>query len=294
MTGSSQVFVRDLSAGTTALASRTSTGPPAASAANPSFSADGSRLAVTTDPFDNSGPGFNFPQIFVRDLATGGTTLVSVRRDGAGPARLGAFQASLSGNGACVAFASRSDDLVSPSYGPDFEHVFLRTLNGGCAAATTGGGGGSGGGGGGGGGGGHRPDRTPPRITAARLTNRRFAVAGGRTALLARTPRGTAFVFKLSENARTTITITRNADGRRSGRRCVAPRRGLVRRCTRAIVVLTLTRSRTRTGSNRVAFSGRAGRTMLKPGRYGALLLARDPAGNRSKPVSLAFTVVGR
>ena len=199
-----------------------------------------------------------------------------------------------------MAFNSSSDDLVSPSYGPDFTHVFLRGVASGCAVGFDAGGGGPGGPGGPGGGGGPKRDTTPPRISGARVTHARFSVAGARTALLAtvhtghhaQAPRGTSFVFSLSERAATTIAITRLADGRRSGRRCVAPRRGLKRRCTRTIAVLTLIRERTAAGRNSVVFSGRAGRTTLKAGRYVAQIVARDGAGNRSRPVNLAFTVV--
>jgi hypothetical protein len=69
---------------------------------------------------------------------------------------------------------------------------------------------------------------------------------------------------------------------------------GLKRRCTRTVTVLTLTRKSTASGHNNVPFSGRAGRTRLTPGRYLAQIVARDSAGNRSKPVTLPFTVVGR
>ena len=58
--------------------------------------------------------------------------------------------------------------------------------------------------------------------------------------------------------------------------------------------MLTLTRKSTRRGRNSVPFSGRAGRTTLTPGHYVAQIVARDRAGNRSKPAQLTFTVVGR
>ena len=58
--------------------------------------------------------------------------------------------------------------------------------------------------------------------------------------------------------------------------------------------MLTLIRGRTPAGRNNVPFSGRAGQTTLKPGRYVAQIVARDRAGNRSTPASLALTVVGR
>ena len=295
MTNSAQVFVRDLTAATTTLVSRTPGGAVADEAELPSLSADGDRVSFTTD-FDNS-PAI--PQVFVRDLSAGTTTPVSVRRDGGGPARLGGEGAVLSGNGACAAFMSSSDDLVNPSYGTDFTHVFLRGLGSGCVVGFDAGG--SGAGSGGGAGGGPKPDKTPPRISGARLTHARFSVTNARTAVVAiaravrhtHAPRGTSFVFSLSEKASTTIAITRRADGRRSGRRCVAPRPGLKRRCTRTVAVLTLIRGRTPRGRNDVPFSGRAGRTTLRPGRYVAQIVASDASGNRSIPVSLALTVVG-
>jgi Tol biopolymer transport system component len=307
MTGPAQVFVRDLAAASTTLASLTPGGAVADDGEQPSLSADGSRVSFTTN-FDRSPL---IPQVFVRDLSAATTTLVSVGRDGGGPARLGASESSLSGNGACVAFSSRSDDLVNPSYGPDFLHVFLRGLAAGCSVGVSdsgagggaGGNGGGTGGNGGGGSGGPKPDKTPPRISGARLTHERFAAAGARTAIVAASrsnlrhanvPRGTRFLFSLSESATTTIAITRRTAGRRSGGQCVTPRAGLKRQCTRTVTVLTLTRRSTPRGRNSVPFSGRAGRTRLTPGRYVAQIVARDLAGNRSKPAQLAFTVVGR
>ena len=93
------------------------------------------------------------------------------------------------------------------------------------------------------------------------MLRKRFAVAKKRTAKSARrAKRGSAFLFTLSENARTSIAIARALPGRRSGKRCVKPRKGLKRRCTRYMVVSTLTRTKTKQGANRIAFSGRIGR----------------------------------
>jgi hypothetical protein len=58
--------------------------------------------------------------------------------------------------------------------------------------------------------------------------------------------------------------------------------------------VLTLTRDGTRAGANSIPFSGRAARTVLAPGRDVAQIVARDSAGNRSRPVALTFTVAAR
>jgi hypothetical protein len=43
-----------------------------------------------------------------------------------------------------------------------------------------------------------------------------------------------------------------------------------------------------------VRFSGRLGRRSLRIGPHRATIVATDPAGNRSRPVRLAFTIVRR
>jgi hypothetical protein len=140
-----------------------------------------------------------------------------------------------------------------------------------------------------------------PVISGASMTHRRFALANGRTALSARRRHkahkrkgGTAFAFSLSERARTKIAIQQ----RRPARSCRAARRRRharsARRCTRTVTLVTLTRTHTRAGGNRVKFSGRYRRHALAPGRYRARLSATDATGNRSKPVVLRFRVVRR
>jgi hypothetical protein len=106
-------------------------------------------------------------------------------------------------------------------------------------------------------------DTTAPRITRAKLTHRRFSVGSRPTAISAK--RGTGVRFTLSEKAAVKLTVL--------GTR------------------MTLERSRTTAGETLLAFSGRTRRVKLKPGRYRMRLTATDPAGNRSAPVTLAFTV---
>jgi Tol biopolymer transport system component len=75
------VYVRDLVSGTTVLVSRATgaTGPPAFGAsAHPSLSADGTRVAFTSDAYNLASAKCNPARgIFVRDLRTATTTLVS-------------------------------------------------------------------------------------------------------------------------------------------------------------------------------------------------------------------------
>jgi Tol biopolymer transport system component len=244
--GDLEAYVRDLSRGTSVEASAAGK-----VADRPSLSRDGNVVA-----FSQGGA------VYARNLAESGQTRVDLRDGTAVPGRFGAHAVSLSGNGRCAAFASHSDDVVSPSYGPDGAHVYLRAMSGDCP-----------------GGGATAPppgaarDTTAPVIRRARLTAKRFSLAKKKTVRAAarRKPkRGTKFVFSLSEDARTRITIARKR--------------------TRIV----LTRSKTKRGTNRIAFSGKVGRRKLKPGVYKATLVATDAAGNRSKPRKLTFRVVSR
>jgi hypothetical protein len=226
-------------------------------------------------------------EVYLRDL-TAGTTVLASTRDGAGtPGRFGSGGGALSGNGACVAFGSTSDDLVAGGYSSDFEHVFLHALGAACPAA-----------------GGPPPppppDRTPPVISRFSVSHKRFAVGPKPTALSAakrknkQVVRGTTFTFSLSEAATTRIAITQKLTGHRASPKkpCKAPRRGQRRNCTRTITLLTLVRRHTRQGANRIAFSGRYGRKRLARGTYTATVTATDPSGNRSRPRQLTFTVI--
>jgi hypothetical protein len=114
-------------------------------------------------------------------------------------------------------------------------------------------------------------------VSGLRVTHKRFVVTRRRTALStrAKAKRGTTFVFRLSEKARTAITISRVRKGRR-------------------VKVGTLKRSKTKKGVNRIAFSGRLGRKALRRGVYRATVVATDKAGQRSKPRKVAFRIVRR
>ncbi len=92
-----------------------------------------------------------------------------------------------------------------------------------------------------------------------------------------------------------TVAVERTLPGRRRGRACVAPRRGLKKRCTRVVTVATPLSASARAGARSLVFSGRYGkgrRSALSAGAYRLRLVARDRAGNASQPVRLAFTVV--
>ncbi len=291
-----QIFVRDLAGATTALASVGGAGDAFADeAVSPSLDGDGSHLAFVAAAGDQG--RFHGHHVYLRDRLGAATTLLSLAAAGT-PSRDGARYASVSADGRCVAFDSASGDLGG-GYGPDHVHAYLRCLGGSGDRIDGGGGGGDGV---------VQPsprrDRTAPRITRARLSVRRFAVvrpakrserAAATSARRRVLARGTRIAFTLSEAARVTVAVERSLPGRRRGSACVAPRRGLKRRCTRVVTVATPLARQLGSGKRTLVFSGRygrGGRSALRPGAYRLRLVARDSAGNRSSAVRLAFTVV--
>ena len=119
------------------------------------------------------------------------------------------------------------------------------------------------------------PDTIRPKISRASVSPRVFAV---RARAAAKLKRATTFRYRLSEAARMVITIQRSKPRRHGhGKRFVK-----VGRLTQPGVQ----------GANRLRFKGRIGRKKPRPGAYRAVLVATDPAGNRSKPKRLGFRLV--
>jgi DNA-binding beta-propeller fold protein YncE len=139
------------------------------------------------------------------------------------------------------------------------------------------------------------PDTLAPSITGLALTNRRFRVGRGATALAARrAPVGTTLRYTLSESATLTIAFERRARGRRAGGRCRPASRTLRRRpaCTRwATAGPTITRT-VYAGPHTLPFTGRLGSRKLRPGAYRVFAIATDAAGNRSRSIPLGFRIV--
>jgi len=272
--GLDHLFVRDLAAGTTTLASTGGTTAPGGADQEGELDRTGTHLAFLRR-FDDA-PS----RPMLRDLAAGTTTELL------GDRRSPGFGVSISPDGRCAAVNSNSPDvLATGNPSPDFDHVYLLGVGADCPPVPPVPGSGTG----------STADKTRPVVSRLRMLRKRFAVAKKRTALSSRrAKRGSAFLFTLSENARTSIAIARARPGRRSGKRCVKPRKRLKRRCTRFVVLATLTRKKTKLGANRVAFTGRLGSRRLKPGRYRATVGAVDAAGNRAVPKRVSFRVVRR
>lgn len=287
-TPAADIHLRDLTSNTTTLVSR-----PSASAAggdadsrSASISGDGKRVAFSSNA-DNLAGAFASEQVFLRDLATGTTRLVS-RVGAAGAAADGTSRApDLSTDGGTVAFETTADNLGA--VGGVSSAVVVRTLATGGNVVASRANGASGGlatsannpavNGNGrcvlfqaGGDGfssaypspdfshvylrvvrGECPmDTTAPAITKAKIKPKAFKAKSG-----------TKVRFKLSEAAK------------------VSFKAGKIKLTKRA-----------KAGKNTFKFKGKKGRKTLKPGTYRLVIQATDAAGNKSKKVKLKFTVL--
>ena len=114
--GVSDVFVRDIQTGTTTLVSvnrfGTSTGNGYSNL--PLISTDGRFVAFDSNASDLVAKDTNgAPNVFVRDMQTGVTTLVSVNRFGTASGNGASSRAAISANGRYIVFVSDANDLVS-------------------------------------------------------------------------------------------------------------------------------------------------------------------------------------
>jgi hypothetical protein len=126
--GQQDVFVRDLDAGDTVMASINHLGEPSdfSTASLPRLSDDGRYVAFSSLAGDLDPPDSNIlVDAFVRDLDSGVTTLVSKDRDG-GPANSSSYAVAISGDGNLVLFDSPASDLVEQPVG--HMQVYLRDV----------------------------------------------------------------------------------------------------------------------------------------------------------------------
>jgi len=128
--GAVDVFVRDLDAGVTQLASLNAAGTDSGNAASgaSSISGDGRFVAFQSDASDLvAGDGNGATDVFVRDLQAGVTYLASGNLAGSGSGNGVSQLPALSADGSRVAFVSAATDLVAAD-GNGEEDVFVRDL----------------------------------------------------------------------------------------------------------------------------------------------------------------------
>jgi Tol biopolymer transport system component len=136
--GCQDVFVCDMLYGTNLLVSVATNGGSADfSSSDPAVSGDGRYVAFSSSA-DNLVPSdTNSAQdVFVRDLQSGTTVLVSASSDGSGPGNGPSYSPALSSDGRYVLFRSVARNLASGSF-TGHENLFLRDLQFGTNYALT-------------------------------------------------------------------------------------------------------------------------------------------------------------
>ncbi|OLE97519.1 MAG: hypothetical protein AUG75_07280, partial [Cyanobacteria bacterium 13_1_20CM_4_61_6] len=128
----SDVFVRDLLTGTTALVSVNSAGSGGNGAStSPVISADGRYVAFVSAASDLVGNDTNgVSDVFVRDLRTGTTALVSVSAGGATSGNGSSDSPAMTPDGRWIAFASKATNLV-PGVTNNQGEIYARDLSSG-------------------------------------------------------------------------------------------------------------------------------------------------------------------
>jgi len=138
--GLGDVFVRDLAAGTTVLASVSTNGGGADGVSTePAISTDG-RYVVFTSGADNlvANDTNGAVDVFIRDLQTGSNVLVSVNSSGTGSGNGASYSPALSADNRFVLFRSKATDLAPGTFRyPESENLFLRDLRAGATRALT-------------------------------------------------------------------------------------------------------------------------------------------------------------
>ena len=141
------------------------------------------------------------------------------------------------------------------------------------------------------------PDVVKPALSALAIKPSAFRAAASGPSAAAKRHKptvGAQVTFQLSETATVRFTAERARPGRRSGKKCVAPkaRNRHAGHCTRYVKLRgSFTRSGT-PGSNHFRFAGRIGGKRLPPGGYRLVAVAKDPAGNTGTVVRRAFRIV--
>lgn len=136
------VFVRDLGAGTTTLISTTPSGTAQAGSFQPSISGDGEWVAFTSNADNMSEADDNLStNVFIRPVSGGVPTLVNVS---AGPPAVNRDSRwpSVSGDGSRVAFESVSDALTPGQDGPESDVFVFNRFTGTVDLVSRGAGGG--------------------------------------------------------------------------------------------------------------------------------------------------------
>jgi len=139
--GNDHVYLRDLQSGTTSLVSVGYDGstPGDSSSETPAISADGRYVAFESyatnlvEGFD----GYGGYQIYLRDMQSGTTSLVSVSYDGTSPGDNYSYDPVISADGRYVFFDSTATNLVEGDNSGSFNQVYVRDMGTGTTSKIS-------------------------------------------------------------------------------------------------------------------------------------------------------------
>jgi len=133
------VFVRDLLLGTNVLVSADTNGVAASGFSfEPVISGDGRYVAFSSYASNLVADDTNNTQdVFLRDLQTGTTRLVSASLDGIHSGNNNSFSPAITGDGRYILFHSKASNLAAGSFGSGIENLFLRDVQQGTNYALT-------------------------------------------------------------------------------------------------------------------------------------------------------------
>ena len=276
------------------------------------ISGDGTRIAFEASanaaiaPGD---PGGFTKRVFVRDLVSGTTRLISRSFGPDGAATSPGSVSSLGGitrNGACVTFTTKAP-VVSASAFRGAEDVYVR-VTADCAVANPGRPGGPGTPGepgapgnpgdpgrpgspggpgtpGGPGGPGVPPVGLPsqPVVSAPVLSGLSIKAKRFRISAKKKTKKPAARIsFSLDRDAAVALTVSKVVAGRKKGKKCVAKKGVKGAKCSITRSVGKLAAAKGVKGLNSVSFSGKVGKRKLARGSY---VLTATPAGGKAQVV---------
>ena len=136
--GVGDIFVRDLFTGQTVLASvGPSTNAANAPSSEPAISGNGRYVTFSSVAANLALNDTNRAlDVFIRDLQSGTTVLVSVNTSGHGPGNFASYSPVISYDGRFVLFRSKANNLAGGSFSPS-ENLFLRDIQSGVTYTLT-------------------------------------------------------------------------------------------------------------------------------------------------------------
>ena len=287
--GVPQILARNVVTGQNTLVSRAPGGAAAnARSDSPSLSADGSVVSFETQA-DNLVAGLggeNRGAVFARDMATGALSAPPAFGLVDNEPQQGARVPSISDNGQCLSFNANGFTAASGD-ASDMDTDYIYVVSGTCSNPRI-----------------ADPVPAGPRLSKVKLTPKRFAVSGKKTAKVAagiskkkgkKAKKGTKIRFRLDTNARVTVRIDRKTKGRKVKGKCrkASSKNKSKKKCQRYSKAGKLVRKNLKPGARKINFSGRIGKKKLKPGKYRASVTAYNSGGS-SKTVKRSFVVVRR